>query len=193
MSRPTRREVIIAAASASLGAAGALWVRPRPTSPKSSADGGAPQRPSVPSDLRTLRAPEYIALAAVCARIFPRDETPDAVELGVPEYVDQALSGDPLPAWADGFLTSLAHLDLACFEKFGVAFAAAKPMDQDATLASWASEAEGDNPRFIRSAVVATLEGVLGDPSYGGNRDGQGWKAFGFRPDPFSPSLRRRP
>jgi gluconate 2-dehydrogenase gamma chain len=193
MKGPTRREIVVAAVSAGVSGASAWLLGQRGARTL-----GASVAPTLaldsthvtaPESLRVLSATEYAALVALCERIYPRDETPGAADLRIPQFIDRALASTPLPGWADGFLTGLARLDLGSFRRFGQPFPEARVADQEALVAQWAGESDGDNPQFVRSVIAATLEGALGDPTYGGNADGQGWKAFGFRPDPFSPSL----
>jgi gluconate 2-dehydrogenase gamma chain len=145
------------------------------------------------SGLRVLSAAEYFALAAVCERVYPRDESPGAQDLGIPTFIDAALARAGLPGWADGLLTALARLDAASLRRFGAAFGDARAADQEALLEAWAAEADGDNRQFIRNVVSAALEGALGDPTYGGNRGGAGWSSFGFQADPFAPSKPAKP
>jgi len=48
---------------------------------------------------------EYRVIAAACARLIPADDTPGAVEAGVPDYIDVllgAFSFDPPRIWAGG-------------------------------------------------------------------------------------------
>jgi hypothetical protein len=52
-----------------------------------------------------LRDEEYRILSAACARLIPADETPGAVEAGVPDYIDGMLGAflvDPPRIWAGG-------------------------------------------------------------------------------------------
>jgi gluconate 2-dehydrogenase gamma chain len=138
--------------------------------------------------LHALSSAEYLALRAACDRVYPRDETPGAADLGVPLFVDRALADARPPPWATGLHEGLARLDATSQRGFGVAFQCAKPAEQDALIAQWAGEDETENAKFVRNLVEATLEGVLGDPTYGGNAGGGGWHEFGFHADPFSPS-----
>ena len=48
--------------------------------------------PVVETSHRSLTNEEYDAVAAAVERICPRDEEPGAIDLGVPEYIDRALS-----------------------------------------------------------------------------------------------------
>jgi hypothetical protein len=195
MKAPTRREIVVAAVSAGVSG-GSAWLLGKRGARPLGASVAMPLASdsthlTAPENLSVLSAAEYAALAALCERIYPRDDTPGAADLRIPQFIDRSLASTPLPVWADGFLTGLARLDLGSFRRFGRPFLEASVADQETLIAQWASETEGDNPQFVRNVVVATLEGALGDPTYGGNADSRGWKAFGFRPDPFSPSLAR--
>jgi gluconate 2-dehydrogenase gamma chain len=194
MKSPTRREVVIAVASAGIaGATAGLLERRRSTSAQgASAQATSPVPPTSPQGLRVLGDAEYAALAAACELVYPRDGDPGAVDLGVPLYIDRALDAAQLPPWGDGILTGLARLDSESFRRFAVPFCRARSSDQNAIFAEWAGQARGDNAEFARHLVTATLEGVLGDPTHGGNRDGKGWSALGFRPDPFAPSQKKK-
>jgi gluconate 2-dehydrogenase gamma chain len=195
MKGPTRRELVFATASAGMAGAAALVLKrshPVLQSLESAALANSAPAPFQPN-LLMLSDSEYAAVSAVCERLFPRDDTPGAHDLGVALYIDKALAGDPPPGWGDGLLTSVARLDAESYRRHAVPFWRAKPADQDALIGAWSAEAEGDRPLFVKHLVVATLEGVLGDPTHGGNRNGEGWKSMGLRPDPFSPSLVRRP
>jgi hypothetical protein len=57
----------------------------------------------------------------------------------------------------------------------GPDFAGLDPEQQDARL-----DAE---PAFKRLLYQHACEGMYGDPVYGGNRDGMGWRAVGFEGD----------
>ena len=60
-------------------------------------------------------------------------------------------------------------------------FAAAKPEQQDEVLTIFKNSPEtSGEARWYEMLIVLTLEGFLGDPSYGGNRDEVGWKTVGF-------------
>ena len=63
----------------------------------------------LPETLRVLSVPEYFTLSAACERVFPRDDTPGAIDLGAPVYIDRALAVRPLPVWADDFRGGLAR------------------------------------------------------------------------------------
>jgi hypothetical protein len=193
MSRLTRRDALVAVGSAGL-ASGATWLGlhlPRAHGQSQAAtplvDGGAAAT-ALPKGIETLRAAEYLTLVAASERIFPRDESPGAEDLGVAAYVDAALSDDDEPRWAEGFREGLARFDAACKERFAVPYHLARVADQESLIAEWAEGTDAANAHFVHQLIVATLEGALSDPIHHGNAGGRGWAAVGLRPDPYSPS-----
>jgi gluconate 2-dehydrogenase gamma chain len=131
---------------------------------------------------------------ALAARIVPGDaDDPGAREAGVLVYIDRAVEGayrELQPAYRRG----LAELERHCREEAQASFADMGADRQDAllteldrlALALEAGEDVAPDPRRIVLAQLYemvrqhTLEGLLGDPAYGGNRDGAGWRLVGF-------------
>lgn len=187
MKPPGRRQFLLGAGAVGLGAIGTL-----------SRGGGAavaralvaPPAPefALPEALHVLGVEEYFTLATACERIFPRDDAPGANDLGVPAYIDQALTVRPSPLWTEGFRAGLAKLDAAATSTLGMRFSKAPPARQDALLAAWEASVEQDEAGFLRALVTATLEGALCDPVHLGNRGGAAWTALGFHPDPYTPT-----
>jgi gluconate 2-dehydrogenase gamma chain len=131
-------------------------------------------------------------LDALTARIFPGDPTdPGAREIGAVAYIERLLDNadEPLRAL---YRTGLAALDRRCREAHGCGFADADAGTQDALLTVLAGEVDGAlrgeppglpveaGARLFAVACEHTLQGVLGDPAYGGNRDAAGWRLIGF-------------
>jgi len=134
---------------------------------------------------RVLSARELATLMAVMARLIPADaDSGGAVEAAAYVYVDQALSGylaPHLPAYRSG----LAALDAASGSAAGQDFAAAAASVQDALLRSMEAGAldvvRPDGGReFFALVRRHTIEGLLCDPMYGGNRNFLGWDLIGF-------------
>jgi gluconate 2-dehydrogenase gamma chain len=131
---------------------------------------------------------------ALAARIVPGSaDDPGAREAGVLVYIDRAVEGayrELQPAYRRG----LAELERHCREQARASFADLGADRQDALLSELddiALELEaGDSPatdprRIILAQLYAmvrqhTLEGMLADPAYGGNRNGAGWRLIGF-------------
>jgi gluconate 2-dehydrogenase gamma chain len=121
-------------------------------------------------------------LEAIAARIFPTTDTPGATEAGACAYVEQALEGAYRPLLAK-YKRGLRDLDSYAQTKFGRSFLDLNELEQDAILeAVEAGQAQGfrDGEEFFELIRSHVLEGVFGEPSYGGNRDMVGWRLVGF-------------
>jgi gluconate 2-dehydrogenase gamma chain len=134
--------------------------------------------------LKTLSAAEAATLEAVLERLIPSDATgPGAKEANVLRYVDGSLAGD-LNMFRAPYAAALQAIDAYSTAKFGAAFAALQPAQQDAVLADMQqNKATGFNP--TSTAVFAMLrthavQGMFGDPAHGGNVGFVGWKLVRF-------------
>jgi gluconate 2-dehydrogenase subunit 3-like protein len=128
---------------------------------------------------RSLSRDQAIFVGAVAERIWP-----GARNAGAVAYINRSLAGayaSDLPSYR----IAVHRLDAAARRRFGKGFAAAGGDQQDALLraleAGTLREIPGTRGRemfaMLRQHVI---EGVLSDPSYGGNRDFAGWKAVGY-------------
>ncbi len=120
-------------------------------------------------------APAARDVAAIAGRIIPSDDGPGATEAGAVYFIDRALhtfAADQQAAYRDG----LADLKVRC----GKAFPGA---------ASFAVLDSGQQVQLLRSIETTdffalirqhTVLAWLGNPQYGGNRGGVGWKYIGF-------------
>lgn len=128
---------------------------------------------------------EASALDALVARIVPGDESdPGAREAGVVTYIDRALAG-PYAEWQLAYREGLRLLNAHAIETHGDRFRALTEADQDTMVGSLeANEIPGfggtGSADFFAMVWAHTIEGLLGDPAYGGNRNGIGWKLIGF-------------
>ncbi len=128
---------------------------------------------------------EANALDALVARIVPGDAgDPGAREAGVVTYIDRALAG-PYAAWGLAYREGLRLLDGYAVSKHGTTFHELSEPDQDAILAALeANEVPGfggnGSVEFFAMVWAHTIEGLLCDPAYGGNRGGVGWQLIGF-------------
>jgi len=136
----------------------------------------------------TTQSPERLSqsqlriLERVADRIFPKTDTPGALECGAVDYIQTALAGD----YADClplYLKGLGAVDRHARQKFGLAFTALEGDQQDSVLAdfeagnvsNFSSAAE-----FFETLRYHVLEGVFCEPQYGGNRDLLGWRLVNF-------------
>lgn len=118
-------------------------------------------------------------LEAFIDRLIPADDSgPGALECGVATYIDQSLAGHLAPEKA-AFLAGLAAVDSLARSNHGTTFAELPAEQKDQVLTAIESNsAPGFTPNsrafFIRIRQL-TLEGMFGDPFYGGNRGFRGW------------------
>ena len=134
----------------------------------------AQQQPSATA----LSPAQLRILAAFADRIIPKDELgPGASESGVPEYINRSL-GDYLAGEKAAFVEGLEATDALARRTQNAAFADLPPDKQDALLMSMDNgSAEGfPNARaFFNRARRLSMEGMFGDPYYGGNKNFAGW------------------
>ncbi|PTL81924.1 gluconate 2-dehydrogenase subunit 3 family protein [Vitiosangium sp. GDMCC 1.1324] len=136
--------------------------------------------PTEPPHLSFTRA-EYAVVAAACERILPRDEDPGAKDADVSVYIDRILQTPELTQMRTDFAQGLAALERRSQRMFQVGFAQATPAQQDELLTVFKDSPAGSGEaHFFELLTVLTLEGFLGDPSYGGNKAQVGWKLVGF-------------
>lgn len=144
-----------------------------------------PPTPKPPQALttshRTFTDDEFRTLSAAVDRVLPRDQDPGALDANVPEYIDRMLQTEALQQMKQNFVPGLAALDRRAGRMFKVPFAAATAAQQDELLTLFKNSPEkSGEARWYEMLVVLSLEGFLGDPSYGGNRGEVGWKLVGF-------------
>jgi len=138
-------------------------------------------KPILESSHRTFTNEEFEVLSAACERIMPHDEDPGAIGVGVPEYIDGILQTKQLEKMRDDFVPGILALNRRSVGLFGTSFAKAKPEQQDELLHIFqTSGPKTGESHFFELLTVLTLEGFFSDPSYGGNRNQEGWKLIGF-------------
>jgi gluconate 2-dehydrogenase gamma chain len=104
-------------------------------------------------------------LEAIADRLIPADaHGPSATQAGAVTYIERALRG-PYAEHAATYAAGLAELD---------GFAALSAHEQDERLRAIEGTA------FFELVRAHVLEGMFGDPSYGGNRDGAGWRLLDY-------------
>ena len=116
---------------------------------------------------------------AVVNRLIPSDELgPGASEAGVPVYLERSFAGH-LSGERSAFSEALATIEAAARARHNTAFAQLSPAQQDEFLAAMEkNEVSGfrpDSRTFFNRIRQLTLEGMFGDPWYGGNRGFAGW------------------
>jgi gluconate 2-dehydrogenase gamma chain len=146
---------------------------PKPSEPTGTTAAGQP--------LRTLSAFEYAVVAAATERLLPRDEDPGAQDANVALYIDRILETQGMGSMHRDFLQGLSALERRSQRMFQKGFAQATPQQQDELLAIFKDSPAGSGEaHFFELMMTLSLEGFLGDPSYGGNKGRVGWRLMGF-------------
>lgn len=132
--------------------------------------------------LQALSVRQARLVDAIAGRIFPTTDTPGAIEAGAVFYIDRALAG-PYPYLLSRYARGLRALSKHAKRRFGASFEKLNGEQQDSVLGDLESgkiTELRDGEAFFELLRTHVLEGVFGEPSYGGNRDMIGWKLVGF-------------
>jgi gluconate 2-dehydrogenase gamma chain len=137
-----------------------------------------------PEQLHAISAAESDTLNAFVARLIPTDASgPGATEARVGRYIDRALAG-PARDLADAFSAGLAAVDELARTRFGAAFAALAPEQQDAILTDIAADTApgfgASSGAFFQMIREYAVQGMFCDPVQGGNRNFVGWDLLGY-------------
>jgi gluconate 2-dehydrogenase gamma chain len=124
--------------------------------------------------LRFFDAAEARDVEAVAAQIIPTDDTPGAREAGVVYFIDGGMA--TFFSHVAGFYRERLGEFRTAFRQAhpGVESFASLPADQQVAFLQTV-----DRTPFFEATRFLTLLGMLSLPSYGGNRDGRGWKLLG--------------
>jgi gluconate 2-dehydrogenase gamma chain len=161
-----------------------------------------------PQGYRFLTSAEVETLTAMVDRLIPADDFgPGGVEAGVVTFIDRELGGQFGVAarwymagpWAEGsrsqgwqlaltpaqiYRIAFLELDRWCLGSKGQRFVELTPADKDEILTLLEGgkiELNGiSSATFFQILWQNTVEGYLGDPLYGGNRDMGAWRMINF-------------
>jgi gluconate 2-dehydrogenase gamma chain len=131
---------------------------------------------------KVLTPKEARVLEAVANRIFPATDTPGAVEAGAVNYIERALCGDYAP-YLSLYRRGLSALDRCARRKFGGKFPDLTDEQKDSVLTDFETGRTVGFKKateFFETVRCHVLEGVFGEPQYGGNRGLIGWRLVGF-------------
>jgi gluconate 2-dehydrogenase gamma chain len=116
---------------------------------------------------------------AVVNRLIPSDELgPGASEAGVPVYLERSFTGH-LSGERSVFSEGLATMEAAARARHNTGFAQLSAAQQDEFLSAMernlVSGFRPDSRTVFNRIRQLTLEGMFGDPWYGGNQGFAGW------------------
>jgi gluconate 2-dehydrogenase gamma chain len=104
-------------------------------------------------------------LEAIADRLIPADaHGPSSTQAGAVTYIEWALQG-PYAEHAATYAAGLSELE---------GFTALPAHEQDERLRAI------EGTPFFELVRAHVLEGMFGDPSYGGNRDAAGWRLLDY-------------
>ena len=139
-----------------------------------------------------VESAERAVLEDLVDRIFPPDELgPGGRELGAAEYIMRWAAkrrADRVPQLIEG-LSELAKISL---QTLGSRFVDLEPRRQVRLIERvLGGEFEDHAPmcEFINCLITLTVQGVFGDPSHGGNRDGKAWDMMDYPQRPKTAAL----
>lgn len=135
-----------------------------------------------PQKFNVLTQDEAETLELIAERIFPKTNTPGAVEIGAVNYIDIALAGDYAPL-LPLYLQGIRAINRYARSKFGLVFHSLSDELQDAVLVAFeaGSISEFKNAaEFFETVRCHVLEGIFCEPQYGGNKDMMGWRIVDF-------------
>jgi hypothetical protein len=172
-----RRTFVIVGGASVIGAGTYAWLRrmgyevdpalDARREPRSKS-GPLPYEPFDPTALATL--------GALVDHLIPGDPSrnlPSAREAGVLDYLVAAAKAPGMSALRDEILKLTRHFDLS-MKKTGETFEAAIA----AAAADTGARAKFSPARALEATLRLSLEGYLGHPHYGGNRDASVWNAL---------------
>jgi gluconate 2-dehydrogenase gamma chain len=133
---------------------------------------------------KVLTATERQSLEAIVSRIIPAGaDGPGALESGCASYIESALN-DAYRSLREMYSKGLAALDSYAKLNGGKSFAASGVTEQDKFLSDFEHNSKvgdyHDSAAFFETVRRHTLEGMFGDPSYGGNANFAGWELIGY-------------
>ncbi len=144
--------------------------------------------PLLVGPLTNLTASETEILSAMVDRLIPTDELgPGALDAGVLEYIDRALSEAESDS-AEAYRAGLAALDAYSRYTRGGPFIDLSTIDQDSVLIDVQLGAAtgagvgfvGSSGSFFNMVKSHTWQGMFGDPKYGGNVNFAGWDLIDY-------------
>lgn len=116
-----------------------------------------------------LTTAQFDAVGAMAERIIPRTDTPGAIDVGVPAFIDlmygRYMSADEQKMFAAG----LAEIDATCRAKTKVGFSQMEPAMQDNVLKGVADASKDKEKSFFHQLRELTLLGYFTSEPIGKN------------------------
>ncbi len=133
------------------------------------------------SPLPAIATVRSATLGAVVGRVLPGIHGPGAASSSAAAAFEEALQHPCLRGLRPGVEALLDRLTSEATRLHGNAFEACTPEQQDDLLGALERDPNPWTRFTFRSLIGFSLEGLLGDPIHGGNRDFVGWASLGLR------------
>jgi hypothetical protein len=174
--------------AAALGAGTYAWLRAKgyAVDPPLPPGGGDPRAPTAALPGAPYPAPALATLAPLLEVLLPGDPDlglPSAGEAGVLEFLTAASRAPGLTPVRNDILKLTRFLDQQAQGLAGVRFSALTDPDERRRVVAEAAEDATPRGRFVPAQATEVtlrlaLEGYLGHPFHGGNRDARVWQAL---------------
>lgn len=130
-------------------------------------------------------------LRAVVERILPGTDGPGAAQTAAAAGVERALQHPALSGLRPGIEAFLDRLQAQAGQLHSKEFQACAADEQDELLRAFERDPGSWTGFVFRALIGLSLEGLLGDPIHGGNRDFKGWEAVGLKAEDVRAGLCR--
>jgi hypothetical protein len=130
-------------------------------------DGVLRAQPAAGGKTVFLTAAQFATVSAVVERIFPKTNTPGALDVGVPAFVDLMAGGYMSPAELGTLTAGLADVEGRSTAAHQKAFGQLTASQQDALLMKLASEPQGKSLAFFRQIRELTIVGYFTSETVG--------------------------
>jgi hypothetical protein len=111
---------------------------------------------AIPSSVGAFSDAQRALVAALADRILPRTDTPGALDVGVPAFIDTLTAGYLTDDEMRGLHDALAYFEAAAQAAHGRGFAGLTGAQQDALLRTTA-ESNEDRPHFLRLREITIV------------------------------------
>ena len=116
-----------------------------------------------------LTAAQHAIASAAAERILPRTDTPGAIDVGVPAFIDRFYGEFMSPADQKLLAAVLQEIDTAAKSAHNASFATLKPDQQDAALRAVATAQVGQTPSSFAVLRATTILGYFTSEAVGKN------------------------
>ena len=127
------------------------------------------QTPAAGAKPQFLTAAQFATVAAVAERILPRTETPGAIDVGVPAFIDLMVGKYLTTAERSTFTAGLAEVETKSSAAHRAAFAKLTAAQQDALLKAMAEAAQSKSGTFFHLVKELTILGYFTSEPVGKN------------------------